>query len=200
MLNQEQQDIIYSFIIGKMDSKRFEEFIYNNSELEKNLGYEDYLNLIEINFKDSQSAVTKTSQLFLERIDIGTQEKQRILNALDSLIFKSPNVPDSLMEIYDAYCEGYDFLKPIALNQALTLSAPPNATSKSGEFAGDYWDLPNSEKISLIDSFYPELKRISQEIKSLITNRKIIFLNKQNKEIDNIITPGHRVVLKINES
>jgi len=155
--------IFYKTIKGDITLDCFEKWLYADNELEKYLSPNDHIDLISFNFEQND-AKHQLCELLKKHIDFGEFETYKILELLKEAQQKNDKLPQILVELYDLYCKGYEFLQEIGLKFGLAIAAPEPA---------DYWDELTTEKQKeILDSFSPELEKcIEQLIHSLETKK-----------------------------
>jgi len=150
----------------------FEQWVYGNPELESILGQDDYLNLISLNYKKS-GAKYELLNLIEKLIDKGEYETYKMLMLLQQAKQKDEKLPYYLMEFYDLYCKGYDFLYDIGLGYGLSVVVPPNSNS---------WDdLTKEQQERFLAGFSPGLDIEIQRLTDWIKSKKIILTGKNNE-------------------
>ncbi|NOU62274.1 hypothetical protein [Marinifilum caeruleilacunae] len=143
----------YLTIIGEIPIEEFENWIYNDKEIESVLSEDYYLELVSFNYKKNGAKYELVNLLSEKYIDLGEYEKWKMLNKFRIALKRDENLPDILREFYDLYCRGYVFLNDLGLGYGLMVEVPPSANYKA-----DSWEQMNEiEKKELIDSFYPQL-------------------------------------------
>ena len=167
----------YDTIIGKISIEEFENWIYNDKEIESILSDDGYLELISFNYKKNGAKYELVNLLSEKYVDLGKYEKWKILNKLRVALKRDENLPDILREFYDLYCRGYVFLNDLGLGYGLTVEVPP-----SGNYKAESWEEMNEiEKEELIDSFYPQLELDIKRAIDWIEKGKIVLTGKMDE-------------------
>ena len=173
------QQPFFKILLEQGSLSDFEIWLYNEPNLEQYLMPDDYLALISLDFKDKRSII-EIEKLSTPYLDYLAYYHQHITDTLLSLI-NTPNDLDKLVKIYDWYCQGYEFLRKLAL--AYGLSAQhylwdnyPNFQLKQKDLdhireqaTHIYNELINSKIILLNPPSYDDDKEFYQEFKT--TNR-----------------------------
>ncbi len=126
------KEIFYKTIKGDIPINDFEQWLYNDKELEKLLKLDDYLELISLKFNKS-GAKYELWNLLKKHIDLGEFETYKMLILLNEAKQKTARLPYILMEFYDLYYNGYDFFKDLGLGLAIQVPRIDNTKA-------DTWD------------------------------------------------------------
>ena len=147
----------------------FEQWLYAEKRLEDILPTDDYLELISFGYK-SETAKKCIPKLLEKHIDKGDLEKRRIHRLLTKALKKDNELPEILMNFYDLYCKGYNFLDNLGLGYGLQIEVPGINNHQ------ETWnDLTETEQATLINSFYPDLDGEIKKIISWLDSGKIIL-------------------------
>ncbi|HIW33161.1 MAG TPA: hypothetical protein IAA29_10285 [Candidatus Paenibacillus intestinavium] len=120
MLNKiEAHRYMYCFLKRKVTLFELEQWIYDHEELEEFLGEANYFQLISRDYKNKY-AFEDTEKQIRKLNDIGLYEQERVVNLLISLTESHDDEIDVLDVLYDEYCDGYTFLRYIALTHVGT--------------------------------------------------------------------------------
>lgn len=92
----------------------FETWLYNEPNLEKYLTPDDYLALISLDFKDKRSII-EIEKLSTPYLDYLAYYHDKLSDTLLSLTH-NPSDLHKLAQLYDWYCQGYKFLRKLALD------------------------------------------------------------------------------------
>ncbi|RCW40629.1 hypothetical protein [Paenibacillus prosopidis] len=110
----EAHRFMYRFIKNQIQIYEFEQWLYSHDELEDLLGDKEYFDFVSRDYKNKY-AFQDTEKQIRNLISLGFFEQERILDLLNKLI-QNDNEPLRIMErLYDDYCDGYNFLRYIAL-------------------------------------------------------------------------------------
>ena len=173
MVPQHIKEIFFNLLSGDISLDDFEEWLYENEELEQLLTPDDYLDLISINFGKSH-AVHDLHRLIEKHIDLGEYKTRQLLVILNNAKQKPLDLPLILMRFYDLYCDGYSFLDRLGLGYGLTVVVPHPA-------ANSWEELEEAEQNALLNSFYPELDTEIDRVISWLTNKSIILLGEKDE-------------------
>lgn len=142
--------------------KEFEESIYECHEFENFVSSDDYLKLISLDY-NNKFAMNEIESILDKYIDYVIYYREKLLIMLDIVYKKEKRTPIVLMELYEMYCHGCDFLQKLGLEYGLSCVVPPSAN--------DWDDLNEVQKEELVDSFYPRICDYVVEVKKwLISN------------------------------
>ncbi|WP_162051337.1 hypothetical protein [Pontibacter pamirensis] len=144
----------------------FEKWLYSTKELEQLLGYDIYIDLISLNFKDRhvKPEVGKIVDPFL---DFRKNEERKLRKILTDLNERTDDFAKSLIETYKLYCSGYNFFNNLGLGYGLT-------------FSEDFWDynewekLTKSEKENRIDRIYVGVKKEAELVLNWLDEENIV--------------------------
>ncbi|WP_421754103.1 hypothetical protein [Croceimicrobium sp.] len=145
----------------------FEKWLYSKKELEQLLGYDSYIDLISLNFKD-RYILHEMAKIVNPFLDFGEFEERKLKNILSDLINRKDDFAKSLIETYYLYCSGYSFFHNLGLGYGLT-------------FSEDFWNfsdweiLTSEQKNGRIDRIYPGVKREAELILQWIDEGKIVL-------------------------
>lgn len=119
LIKIEAHRYMYYFLKSKVTLFEFEQWIYDHEELEEILGKAEYLQFISRDYKN-QYAYEDTEKQIRSLIDIATYEQERVVNLLISLTEGNNDELDVMDLLYEEYCNGYTFLRYIALAAVAT--------------------------------------------------------------------------------
>ncbi|MFD2522891.1 hypothetical protein [Emticicia soli] len=165
ILPQEIKERFFKTINGDISIEEFEQWLYTDNDLENHLNSNDYLDLISLNFKKS-GAKHELWKLLKKHIDLSEFETYKILELLREAQKKTDSLPFILMEFYDLYCRGYNFLQDLGLAIVIAI----NATADTWE------ELTSQQQKELLESLSPKLEEYIEEVINWIETKKIILL------------------------
>lgn len=165
----------FDLVHGGLKIDEFENWIYNDNNLENILNQEDYLDLISLNFR-SIHIKYEIEKILAKYIDYSKFEKKRVLSLLYRALESRKDLPDILREFYDMYCHGYYFFQDLGLGYGLACEVPPS------KYNTDNWnELNEKEKNEIINSFFPQIESDIQRAIHWIENDKIILTGTKNE-------------------
>jgi hypothetical protein len=174
-LPQDIKDRFYKTINRDISVIDFEQWLYADKELEKHLKSDDYLDLISLSFKKS-GVKYELWKLLKKHIDLGEYETYKMLRLLNEAKQKNERLPYILMEFYDLYCRGYNFLQDLGLGIGLAVQVP-----RANNSTADTWDeLTAEQQKELLDSFSLELEECVEQAINWLETRKIILTGEQD--------------------
>ncbi|MCW7490886.1 hypothetical protein [Leptospira meyeri] len=174
-LSKKSKEIQYNFLNGNYTLKDIEPFLFESKEIESNFDYNDYIDLLSINFNKNENRYNAIT-LIEKNINMKEYETWRINRIFNNIIEKGDNYSDSIELLYNLYCKGYYFLEKLGLKYGLVLSYP-----KEHNFNKNIAELSKKEQKNLSDKLYPEIITEVEFIKNLITTNKIILTGKLNE-------------------
>lgn len=175
-LSQDIKEKFYKTIKGDISLGDFEEWLYDDRELEKHLKSDDYLDLISLSFKKS-GAKYELCNLLKKHIYLGEFETYKMLGLLNEAKQKTVRLPYILMEFYDLYCKGYNFFQDLGLGIGLAVEVP-----RVNNTTADTWDeLTREQQKELLDSFSPELEECIERVIYWLETKKIILTGEQDE-------------------
>lgn len=175
-LPQDIKDRFYNTIKGDISLDDFEQWLYADKELETHLKSDDYLDLISLSFKKS-GAKYELWNLLKKHIDLGEFETYKMLGLLNEAKQKTKRLPYILMEFYDLYCKGYNFLQDLGLGIGLAVEVP-----RVNNTTADTWDELNADRQKeLLNSFSPELEDCIEQVIYWLETKKIILTGEQDE-------------------
>ncbi|URN93377.1 MAG: hypothetical protein NAG76_16275 [Candidatus Pristimantibacillus lignocellulolyticus] len=108
-------DYFIKFLSNSIELEGFKKwFESNKSQLEYCLEYENFIGLCNIDFS-SKDALNSVKEEIQRILDTPTSEHIRISEVLTELINQEESCVKCCRQIYEDYCNGYHFLKEIAL-------------------------------------------------------------------------------------
>lgn len=147
-------------MIGDISVEEFEQWVYNSANLQSELGEESYMALIEFNY-NTPGAKYELFYLLENTIGASTYFKHVLLRLIVNLEKEDyKDFPAALMECYDLYCHGCEFLHALALGFGLHILCPPSEYDVE-----DWYDLTETQQKELIDKL--ELAEIREEVRLL---------------------------------
>ncbi|MFD1132281.1 hypothetical protein [Psychrobacter sanguinis] len=158
---------IHQVIIQKISLKDFEQWLYQNDELEV-LNPNLYLELISFDYSH-ESSFKEFQISFAKFVDRYKFEVERIKDYLCSIIDRDENCAKSILMTYELYCMGYEFLQKLGLKYGLCLID----TSYPVELVKDSNDV--------IDMFYPDVISDAENVLGWFKEGKIIFREEKNE-------------------
>lgn len=165
----------FKIIKGDISLLDFEQWLYDNKEIEKHLDSDDYLNLLSINFKKG-GAKYELWKFLKKYIGLEEFEKYKMLELLNEAKQKTEQLPYILMEFYDLYCKGYSFFQDLGLGIGLAVEVP-----RVNNTTVNTWDeLTTEQQKELLDSFSPELEDCIEQAINWFETKKIILTGEQN--------------------
>ena len=174
-LPQDIKERFYKTIEGDISPADFEQWLYADKELANHLEPDDYLELVSFGFKKS-GARYELGALLRKHINAEEYETYKMLELLYEARLKNKRLPYILMDLYDLYCKGYDFLKDLGLGIGLAIEVP------TGKYASaETWDelTPRQQK-ELIESFSPELEECIEQLIHWLEAKEIVLTGEQN--------------------
>ena len=172
----------YKFLKGTITLSELEQWLYNHEELKEILGKSVYFELISRDYKNKY-ALEDTKKQIKGLINIGFFEQERIINSLEKLIDTSEGYLENLEALYDDYCDGYTFLRYIALVYITT--------------SDEYIEVLKQDKVKLKD-YSEKINKEANRILRFFANNELRIVI-ENEYID-IRELGDRIELhSINE-
>ena len=174
-LPSEIKNKFFRALTGDIAMEVFEMWVYSDTKLEKYLSSDAYMELISLSYKKGDKYELRK---FLKNyIDEGELEAHKMLNLLKEAQLKTSRLPYILIELYDLYCKGYDFLQNIALQFGLAVAAPTVANSTA-----DSWEeLTIEQQNEILKSFSSKLDDCIDEAINWLETKKIIITGEQNE-------------------
>lgn len=174
----ELQQWIYNLIYNNTSIYQFEDWIYNNESIMVYISYDDYIDLISIDYKDKYARGT-LFKIINPYINYGVFEAINLLSLLEKCLdnnFDFDQLAHIYQEFYYMYCKGYYFLDELGMMYGLACVVPPNKYSSN-----DWHELRDKEKEEIISSFYPNVKVDIENVIELINQEKIVLTGCKNE-------------------
>ncbi|MFC5472114.1 hypothetical protein ACFPPD_25870 [Cohnella suwonensis] len=143
---------MYYFIKKNVSLSEFEQWLYNHDELEEILGQSEYIEFVSRDYK-GKYAYQETEKQIKEIITIGYFEQERIVSYLSNLIQNPINYLEIAETLYDEYCDGYSFLRYIAMTYITTSDEYKEMLKQDQIKLQDYRVLINKEAVRLLKFF-----------------------------------------------
>lgn len=169
------KDKFYKTLMGNVSLHDFEQWLYTNSELEKYLKLDDYLDLISLNF-NKNGAKYELYNLLKSHIDIGDFETYKMFYLLREAKLKNDQLPSILMEFYYMYDKGYYFLQDLGLGMGLSVAVP----TSSIETIETWEELASEEQKLVLESLSPKLEECIEDVIHWLETKKIVLTGSQN--------------------
>lgn len=171
--------LFFEFLSGQKTISEFEEFVYANKFIEKEIGTENYIILISFNYKsDSSELISFIKNKIIKEYRFESWKMRRVL---ELLVFDSKNINKHLDEIYDLYfgiCNDlgerkyeFKFLKHLVLNYFYWLD--------EGYLKMNFeesWEVEYKERIKYFDFYHEQLKPFAESILLALNNKEIEVL------------------------
>lgn len=174
-LTYEEKIIFFKTMHGDIAITEFEKWIYDNKDLEKKIPADQYLNLIELNYK-KPGVKYELFKLFESVISFGEYQKWKLNTILDQALLKDESFPRLMMEFYDLYCDGYYFLRDLGLGYGLMFTTPP---SKYKVYTWE--ELSPEQKSQQISRLFPKIEKELLKVKGWIDKGKIVLTGNKDE-------------------
>jgi len=153
---------MYYFLKGKVTLYELEHWIYDHKELEDILGESHYSEMITRDYKSKYSFIDTEKQI-RTIVDLGTYEQERIMDLLNSLTDCQDDGSDVMDILYDEYCNGYTFLRYIALVHVTLTDEYKESLEHNQKKPLDYNESVIKEAKRLLNFFNREELKITFE-------------------------------------
>ena len=165
------EEIFFKMLNDDIGILVFEQWLYENKQLEHVLNDEDYLELISFGYK--QKAAKYELRKLLQRVINGPKyEKWRLLEMLAAVLKKDKKMPLILMDFYDLYCHGYTFLYKLGMEYGLNVIVPSMGSAYTWE------ELPLKDQEKLLQSFFPEIENEVVKVIDLLNHGQVVPMGK----------------------
>ncbi len=149
----------------------FEKWVYHSAEIQVILSNEDYLDLISLDY-NSKNIYYEIIRIMDKYIDYRKYETKKITVLLTRALQKDEKIGEILRNFYDMYCDGYYFLEDLGLGYGLSCEVPLGANT--------WEELSDQQRISIINSFYPQLEQDLKRALIWIESKKIVLSGKRS--------------------
>lgn len=166
-------------MMAEVTVQDFESWVYESRALQEALKEDDYQQFIEFNYKsaDARYELYNLIEIFIEPVEF---YQHYLLSLVEKLEVDDYQVfPQALMECYEIYCRGCDFLNDLGLGVGLCLVSP-NTLYK----AESWEELSEENKIQLVDSL--DKKKINALIslfRKWVQNNEVQILRKDEDNL-----------------
>lgn len=161
MQNIDTETTFYKVLTHRMTINDFEQWLYKNEQLDKQLPNNLYFDLISLNYTN-EYVINELHNLLDNHVEFYKFEKSKIMECLQSIIDKDENCGNAILMTYNLYCDGYNFLRKLGLEYGLCLI--------------DDYDFSYFNK-TLKDKFYPNIIEDAENALNWFKTDKIIFKN-----------------------
>lgn len=172
----------YKFLNGDTNLLDIETFVYNQRDLEQQLGKEIYLELISFDFKD-KNAEDNLRQFILHHIvSEGQFETWKLRLILNNFLTDISNTHKHLDKLYHLYCGVYQdnghrkyqyiFLSNLGLNYLYWVDEGYMKTNY-----GDNWEREYKNCFDDFEFYHKQLKPFADEILTALNSNKIQILD-----------------------
>ncbi|THF76893.1 hypothetical protein [Cohnella fermenti] len=158
----EAQRFLYKFLREEVTLIELEKWLYSNDELEVLLGETDYFEFVSRNYKNKY-AYQDTEKQIRRLIHIGFFEQERIVHSLVKLTQCSDEYLSIIATLYDDYCNGYNFLRFIALTYITTSDEYKEILNHDPNKFREYCQPINAEANRLLEFFQKNQLKIEHE-------------------------------------
>lgn len=156
-------------LIEKQSVLYFENWVYTSNELKTAISDDEYLDLISLNYK-ANGAYYELRKLLEKHISRTEFQKWKLLEELNNVKFKKGNYYLTIVNFYDLYCNGYDFMDNLAFQYGL------RADNQYGDIEVNRRKKPSQKQLdALVDKFYPEIITEIDKVINWINDGKIVF-------------------------
>lgn len=166
-LKSDQLQFLCQYFINEKSPREFEEWLYENSNLDQGLNEIDYLDLISLNYS-RPLAEYESKKILNAHLPPNVYIKYVLCQMMKDIIERSENVHWQISETYNLYCKGYDFFQKMGFTYGLRVDCPPPEYMSGGRLSSDQLE-------KLLNSFYPDIIGDAQQILSCLNENKIEF-------------------------
>jgi|SRR5690554_230400 len=175
----------YNFLNGDTNLLDIETFVYEQTDLEQQLGKEIYLELISFDFKDKNASADLRQFIFKHIAPEGQYETWKLKSLLFSFLTDFSNIHKYLDKLYHLYCGiyqdngqrkyQYKFLSNLGLNYLYWVDEGYMKTNY-----GDNWEKEYKNCFDDFEFYHRQLKPFANEILGALNDNKIQILNDGN--------------------
>ena len=166
---------IYGLVAKEHELAEFAEWVYSSKELEARLNVEEYLAIVSLDYSQPAS-LYEAEKILRKYIDLGKYYEWFISRILYKIIDRPTDADKYIEQCYELYCNGFGFLKDLALNYGLNIRVPPSNYS-----ADSWYELTTAEQAKLIDGFYPDVAESAQQVLNWFSDRKITIIDRDER-------------------
>ncbi len=159
----------YNLLLEKQCVLDFEKWVYESKELEKIIDGNSHLDFISLNYK-ANGAYYELRKLIEKQIDKIDFLEWKLVTELNNVKLKKGNFHLSIINFYELYCKGYEFIENLAFGYGLPLDCPYNSYGVES-----YGELNQQQRESIVSGFYPEILFEIDKVLDWINNKEIIL-------------------------
>jgi len=106
----------YDLLRGNLNAHEFEKWVYEIDQelLNAHFGRGFYFELASLNYRNKY-VLNELERLLFSKVPFGRYEEMKIREILTHVIEDSGDLVTLIEELYDLYCEGYNFLRYLGL-------------------------------------------------------------------------------------
>ena len=173
-LSEQTKLTFYNVMQGELPMQVFEQWVYNHVALEQELSPDEYLALISFNYKQA-GAKYELFKLLGRYVSLGAYETHKIKQLLAKAKVRNSVLPRVLEQLYDLYCNGYDFLENIGMGYGLTMTYLTN-------YGGKHWSNLTGEQLTAMVAAIPSsLAAEVDHIEQWLDTGKIILTGERDE-------------------
>lgn len=204
-LTEDNKIVFFKFLNVEKSIEDLENFIYSQTDIENQLGIDNYYNLIKLNFKDKYDHVKLVELLKTKIIDEGQFETWKLKTILNDFLTQPEKIDLNLDKIYHLYYgiyQGngtrkyeYKFLANLALNYLYWTNEGYLKTNYGVNWENEYVKCQKE-----FVCFHEQLKSFASEILLAFDNNDIEIFNngtyKISNELKSKLESDERYILK----
>lgn len=172
----------YELLMGNLSIEDFEDFVYSDTNLEKQLREGIYLQLISFDFKDKFAKEKLINLIKTKIIQDGKFETWKLKTILNDFLNQPERIDINLDKLYNLYCGKYEenkarkyeykFLGNLGLNYLFWANESYLQTNY-----GDNWRTEYNIQKTEFDFYHKQLQNFATEILSAIESKEIEILD-----------------------
>jgi len=140
---------------NEISHKSFESWLYSSAEIEDILSSNDYLELISLDYQ-KQSSLYEATKILEAHFSVGKYYDWYIRRLLNHIVKRSENAQLYIVECYDLYCDGLNFLDNLGIGYGLGLTCP-------------------DEYNESVEDYYPAIVQEAEKVLSWLDDGKIVI-------------------------
>ena len=111
-MKNETKEIFFKFFNDEISTEYFEEWVYGNENLEKELSVYEYTDFLCLKYKNDKKVKLRVKDLFFTIVDSKEFEDYKLLKLLNEALNSDEALESLLSWSYDLYCyDNYEFTK-----------------------------------------------------------------------------------------
>lgn len=120
-MKAENKEIFFKFLNKEISTECFENWMYQNKNLENDLSVYEYIDFLSIKYKSDEKAALYVADLFFTIVDSDEFENYKLLRLLNQAFKNKESLEIFLKWSYDLYCYDNQEFEKLGMNYGIDL-------------------------------------------------------------------------------